>query len=140
MTTEPQNLKLDQIRLDGGTQPRVTISEKIVAEYADHYGSGVDLPPVTVFLRARRDGELADIRFGRRSLGTDFRSLRAAMRDFTAGESGSSGTAAVKLDCDYHLKYEYLIEALTAVSGYLDKGQVVTLAKRIDLTPPRRPG
>lgn len=49
MTTEPQTLKLDQIRIDGGTQPRVAIDEQVVAEYAELYGSGFNLPPVTVF-------------------------------------------------------------------------------------------
>ena len=49
MTTETQNLTLDQIRIDGGTQPRVAIDEHIVAEYADLYANGVNLPPVTVF-------------------------------------------------------------------------------------------
>ena len=49
MTTETQTLKLDQIRIDGGTQPRVAIDEDVVAEYADLYTNGVDLPPVTVF-------------------------------------------------------------------------------------------
>ena len=49
MTTEKQTLKLDQIRIDGGTQPRVLIDEQVVAEYAEHYGNGVDLKPVTVF-------------------------------------------------------------------------------------------
>ncbi len=49
MTTEIQTLKLNQIRIDGGTQPRVAIDEDVVAEYADLYTDGVDLPPVTVF-------------------------------------------------------------------------------------------
>ena len=49
MTTDIQNLTLDQIRIDGGTQPRVAIDEQIVAEYAELYSTGVDLPPVTVF-------------------------------------------------------------------------------------------
>ncbi|MBI1338294.1 MAG: hypothetical protein GC164_15230 [Phycisphaera sp.] len=49
MTTEKQTLHLDQIRIDGGTQPRVSIDEQVVAEYAELYSSGVDLPPVTVF-------------------------------------------------------------------------------------------
>ena len=49
MTTETKTLKLDQIRIDGGTQPRVAIDEDVVAEYADLYVDGVDLPPVTVF-------------------------------------------------------------------------------------------
>ena len=49
MTTERQTLKLDEIRIDGGTQPRVAIDEQVVAEYAELYSNGVDLPPVTVF-------------------------------------------------------------------------------------------
>lgn len=49
MTTDKQTLRLDQIRIDGGTQPRVAIDEQAVAEYAELYSEGVDLPPVTVF-------------------------------------------------------------------------------------------
>jgi len=49
MTTEPETLRLDQIRIDGGTQPRVAIDEQVVADYAELYGAGVNLPPVTVF-------------------------------------------------------------------------------------------
>ena len=42
-------LKLEQIRIDGGTQPRVAIDEQTVAEYAEYYETCVNLPPVTVF-------------------------------------------------------------------------------------------
>ena len=49
MTTDIQNLRLDQIRTDGGTQPRVAIDEGVVGEYAELYANGVDLPPVVVF-------------------------------------------------------------------------------------------
>ena len=49
MTTEKQTLHLDQIRIDGGTQPRVAIDQGIVDEYAEQYSSGVDLNPVIVF-------------------------------------------------------------------------------------------
>jgi hypothetical protein len=49
MTTEKQTLKLDQIRIDGGTQPRVAIDEQVVADYAEQYSNGVDLKPVVVF-------------------------------------------------------------------------------------------
>jgi hypothetical protein len=49
MTTETQTLKLEQIRIDGGTQPRVAIDEQVVADYSELYGSGFNLPPVTVF-------------------------------------------------------------------------------------------
>jgi hypothetical protein len=50
MTTDnPQTLRLDQLRIDGGTQPRVAIDEQVVADYAALYSNGVNLPPVTVF-------------------------------------------------------------------------------------------
>lgn len=49
MTTDTKTLKLDEIRIDGGTQPRVAIDEGIVDEYAEQYSNGVDLLPVTVF-------------------------------------------------------------------------------------------
>jgi hypothetical protein len=49
VTTEQQTLKLDQIRIDGGTQPRVKIDEQVVAEYAEQYSDGTDLKPVVVF-------------------------------------------------------------------------------------------
>ncbi len=79
---ETKKLPLDQIRIDGGTQPRVAIGEQIVGEYAELYGSGVELPPVTVFFdgatywladgfhryhasrRADRDEILADVHQG----------------------------------------------------------------------------
>jgi len=37
------------IRIDGGTQPRVAISEAVMREYADKMLEGVVLPPVDVF-------------------------------------------------------------------------------------------
>ena len=44
-----QTLSLDQIRIDGGTQPRVRIDEGVVAEYAELYRNNANMPPVTVF-------------------------------------------------------------------------------------------
>jgi len=42
-------MKLDQIRIDGGTQARAKMSEDTVREYADFLKEGVKFPPVTVF-------------------------------------------------------------------------------------------
>ncbi|NLW83935.1 MAG: hypothetical protein GXY41_05970 [Phycisphaerae bacterium] len=44
-----QTLPLKQIRIDGGTQPRVEINEEVVAEYAEQLRQGAAFPPVTVF-------------------------------------------------------------------------------------------
>ncbi len=46
---DTQTLKLSQIRIDGGTQPRVEINQEVVADYADQLRSGEEFPPVTVF-------------------------------------------------------------------------------------------
>lgn len=42
-------LKLDLIRIDGGTQPRASINESVVAEYAEALTEGAKLPAVVVF-------------------------------------------------------------------------------------------
>ncbi len=49
MTHEIQTLNLDQIRIDGGTQPRVGIDQGIVDEYAEQYSTGAKFNPVVVF-------------------------------------------------------------------------------------------
>jgi hypothetical protein len=44
-----KDLRLDAIRLDGGTQPRVRIDEEIVREYAERMKAGDRFPPVQVY-------------------------------------------------------------------------------------------
>src|SRR5690606_35298949 len=44
-----ENLKLEQIRIDGGTQPRTELNEATVADYAEAITEGAKFPPVTVF-------------------------------------------------------------------------------------------
>jgi hypothetical protein len=44
-----RSIKLDNIRIDGDTQPRAGISKALVGEYAESYDSGCGLPPPTVF-------------------------------------------------------------------------------------------
>lgn len=46
---QPQAIPLSSIRLDGGTQPRVELSEDVVAEYAEKMASGEKMPPLIVF-------------------------------------------------------------------------------------------
>lgn len=48
-----QRLKLDSIRIDGGTQPRAGIDWDVAYGYGDLIKDGVKFPPVTVFF----DGE-----------------------------------------------------------------------------------
>jgi transcriptional regulator with XRE-family HTH domain len=42
-------INLEDIRIDGGTQPRVEIDENLVAEYAEDMQDGDQFPPITLF-------------------------------------------------------------------------------------------
>lgn len=44
-----RTVTLDEIRIDGGTQPRAAISEATVGEYAAAMNDGVQLPPMDLF-------------------------------------------------------------------------------------------
>ena len=100
------------------------------------------LPPMKVRMKAAASGHLADIQFGQTSLGTSFPSLRTSVRQ-VIGDDPGPGTlenSEVELDCDYNLRYEYVVEAITAVSGYVDQetGQIVKIVEKIKFAPPHR--
>ena len=56
-------------------------------------------------------------------------------------EPSAKADAEVELDCDYNLHYEHVIDAITAVSGYVDRstGQIERLVEKIKFTPPQEP-
>lgn len=45
----PVVLRLDEIRLDGGTQPRAALNHDVIGEYAEAIQDGAVFPPVDVF-------------------------------------------------------------------------------------------
>jgi biopolymer transport protein ExbD len=105
------------------------------------------LPPVKVRMTARSNGTLSQIQFGNAPLGSGakaFELLRDRIQDLVGDEPGPAtlDSAEVELDCDYHLRYEYVIEAITAVSGRIDPddGRVIRVIEKIKFAPPRRPG
>jgi biopolymer transport protein ExbD len=104
-----------------------------------------ETPPVKVRLRADRNGDLASIQMEHRTLST-FKELRNQIREIAKtvdrGPGGTSGGAEVELDCDYNLKFEYAVNALSAVAGYVanDKQTIVRMIEKIRFAPPRRPG
>lgn len=100
-------------------------------------------PPIKIRLRADRDGNLAALKMGERPLAS-FQELQRQIRDLSLLDRGPGATASsaeVELDCDYNLKFEYVVSALTAISGYLadDKQTVVRLIDKIKFAPPRSP-
>ena len=56
------------------------------------------------------------------------------------GPAGSSNTE-VELDCDYNLKFKYVVDALNAISGYVanDEQTIIRMIEKIRFAPPREP-
>jgi biopolymer transport protein ExbD len=67
--------------------------------------------------------------------------LRTKVVDIVGTGPGSKADEAeVELDCDYALKYDNVVRAITAVSGKVEPdGTVVELVKKIKFTPPKKP-
>jgi biopolymer transport protein ExbD len=101
----------------------------------------LQLPPMKVRLRAGAGGMLAGMSLNERSVGT-MEALRLEIIGLVGDERGPGSiqeTAEVELDCDYGLRYEHVIQAITAVSGYIDEtGNVVKLVEKIKFAPPRQ--
>jgi biopolymer transport protein ExbD len=100
------------------------------------------LPPIKVRMLANPDGMLAGIRLNERPI-TSFDALRLEIIGIIGDQRGPGSiqeTAEVELDCDSQLNYEHVINAITAVSGYLDDNKnLVKLIEKIKFAPPRGP-
>jgi uncharacterized ParB-like nuclease family protein len=98
-----KTIKLDDIRIDGGTQPREAIDESLIAEYAEAID---DLPPLIVFYDGT-DYWLADgfhrwhaaNRLGRKTIDCDVRKgdRRAAVL-FSVGANADHGKRRTNAD------------------------------------------
>jgi biopolymer transport protein ExbD len=101
------------------------------------------LPPLKLQLLADADGRLrADgIQLNDRVF-ADFGGLRAYIRGLVGDDAGpgSVGDVEIEVDADYQLRYAHTIDAVTAVSGYVDAdGNVIKLIEKINFAPPEKP-
>ena len=99
-------------------------------------------PPMKLRLQAGTGGELASMSLNQTTFGKNgWDALRSKIADIVRSDSGPGGVienAEVELDCDYSLKYEYVIQAITAVSGYRDgNNNLVKLVDKVKFTPPK---
>lgn len=102
-----------------------------------------DSLPIKVTLKADDSGELAGITMNDRNLGTDFQQLRLQVISIVGGDSGPGSAAEnteCELDCDYNLRYDNVMKAIDAVSGYREGGHIVKLIQKIRFAPPKKPG
>jgi len=105
----------------------------------------VDPTDLPLKLRLQSDGEgnLSSIELNDISLGNDaaaFDRLRANIVDIvgtTAPIAGDEGPE-IEIDADYELRYENVIRAFTAVSGYRDGNKIVKLIEKINFAKLRK--
>ena len=101
------------------------------------------LPPMQVRLTAASRGDLKSLSLNDNAF-RDFDSLHNYIITIIGDERGPGSvqeTAEVELDCDYNLRYKNVVDAVTAVSGYLNpEGDIVKLVEKIKFAPPRPPG
>jgi biopolymer transport protein ExbD len=98
--------------------------------------------PLPLKMRAGPDGKLAAMTLGGRSFGNGpdafarlHHHIRAMVND--AGGPGTAADLEIELDCDYNLNYEYVMRAITAITGYIENDQPHKLIERIKFTPPK---
>ena len=98
-----------------------------------------ETPLLKVRLEANADRELASLQLGDLKFGGNapFAQLQAEIRSLVA-DAGGPGSAdqEVEIDADFDLKYRYVINAITAITGYVDEnGQRHKLVEKVRFTP-----
>ena len=129
------------------------MSFKIVAQEGD-FNVKMPLPgntpqtpevmPLAMKLRltADADGNLAGIALNDTPF-TSFTELHMHIRGLIGDESGPGSirdTAEIEMDCDYQLAYAHVIDAVTAVSGYVQDDTMIELIEKIKFAPPKTSG
>ncbi len=96
------------------------------------------VPPMKLRLAASEDGELNAIQLNEKTF-ESFQALREHIISIFGGETPDDvrREAEIELDCDPQLNYRYVIDAITAISGYRSGDQVEHLIEKIRFAAPR---
>lgn len=103
------------------------------------------LPELKVRLIAQPDGSLGMVQFGQRTLGNGQpafdRLNEEIIRLIGQPDSPLARETEVELDADYGLDYQYVIQAISAVSGRFDpvSREIVRYVDKVKFAPPRKP-
>jgi biopolymer transport protein ExbD len=98
------------------------------------------VPPIRVRMAAGADGDLAGIEMNGSPV-AGFDELASRVLKIVGTDTGPNSLAEkteIELDCDYGLKYENVVKAITSVSGRVENGQIVDLVKKIKFSPPKK--
>ena len=81
-----------------------------------------ETPILKVRLRAGEGGELAAVRLGDLDFQGEqpFFALQEHIRGMIDDAAGGADDQEVEIDADYDLKYKYVMNAMTAITGYRD--------------------
>lgn len=98
-----------------------------------------ETPLLKVKLRAGPDRNLASLQLGDLAFSGDhpFAELQSHIRSII-GDDGGPGTSdqEVEIDADYNLRYRYVMDAITAITGYVDEtGEKHKLVERVRFAP-----
>lgn len=100
-----------------------------------------ELPPLKLDMISDESGELAALRLGAIEFAGEsrFLKLHQHIRGLVGGDGGP-GTETeqeVEINADYELKYDFVMRAITALTGYIDEnGTPHQLIQKVRLTPP----
>ncbi len=123
------------VELEGDFSVRMPLASQSSGSIDD-----TDLP-LKLRLQADPAGQLASIRMNEVDLGVDFNALQNTVISLVSGQLPSEEAGdgpEVEIDTDFNLRYEYVINAITAVSGYKEGDQTVKLIDKIKFAKPRR--
>ena len=104
----------------------------------------VDITPdsltINVYLQAGKNGGLAGITLQDDEPIKNFEQLTSRVRALIGKDNPDEGSnSEVELSFDYDLRYEEVVRAITAVTGYLDSdGTPVKLIEKIQFAPPKK--
>ena len=94
---------------------------------------------MTLRLTANGEGELTGIRLNDKTF-EQFDDLHLYVIGLVGGDQPSTfrESAEIEIDADFQLRYEYIIRAVSAVTGYrTENDQVVKLIEKIRFAPPK---
>ena len=100
-----------------------------------------DLPPMKLRLTAGPGGQLTAISLGDRRFDSFTQLHHYIISEFgnDRGAGSLKDTAEVEFDCDYNLRYEEVVNAVSAVSGYVSQdGQIVKLIEKLKFAQLRK--
>ncbi|MGL6196743.1 MAG: hypothetical protein ACRC2T_18180, partial [Thermoguttaceae bacterium] len=91
--------------------------------------------PIRIKLFSDENGKLTDIQLGDKRLGPNPHQLREQIKQIVGDAVAKSNTSDLEAILDFdNLKYEFLIQIMDAVNGYVQDGKIIPLIEKVNFT------